>query len=112
MTGPELNQLRADLGDAIGRRLSFGDMAKLCGLAPGSGADTIRKWEDGAGPSGPVAVLLELLACASKNYAPADEIVDAGKAVLDKAHPGAPSGLVARALIESLMRAEIRRRLS
>ena len=32
MTGPELKQLRTDLGEAIGRRLSVNDMTKLCGL--------------------------------------------------------------------------------
>ena len=62
MNGAELKQLRHDLGDAIGRRLSVADMAKLCGLAPKNGADTWRKWEDGDGPSGPVATLLSLYA--------------------------------------------------
>lgn len=69
MTGPELKQLREDLGAAVGKRLSVADMAKLCGLAPANGADTIRKWEDGAGPSGPVAALLSILANASDRYA-------------------------------------------
>src|SRR6185437_13203559 len=31
VTGPELRQLRNDLGDAIGRPLSAAEMAKLCG---------------------------------------------------------------------------------
>jgi transcriptional regulator with XRE-family HTH domain len=61
MTGPELKQLREDLGDAIGRRLSLADIARLCGLAPANGADTMRKWEEGEGPSGPVAALLSLI---------------------------------------------------
>src|SRR5260370_1212350 len=39
-------------------------MAKLCGLAPGSGADTIRKWVV-TGPSGPASELLGILAVAS-----------------------------------------------
>jgi hypothetical protein len=52
-------------------------MAKLCGLAPGNGADTMRKWEDGEGPSGPVAVLLSILCCASKRYPiPLDATLD------------------------------------
>lgn len=68
MTGPELKQLRAVLGDAIGRRLSLVDMAKLCGLSPGNAADTIRKWEDGAGhPTGPVAALLSIIAAAYRD---------------------------------------------
>ncbi len=67
MTGPELKQLRVDLGDAIGRTLSAADMAKLCGLASGEGADTIRRWEV-AGPSGPAAELLRILAMASDRY--------------------------------------------
>ena len=66
MTGPELKQLRKDLGDAIGRSLSAADMAKLCGLVPGS-ADTIRRWEV-SGPSGPAAELLRILAMASDRH--------------------------------------------
>lgn len=62
MTGPELKQLRADLGDAFGRRLSTADIARICGLAPANGAHTVRKWEEGEGPSGPVATLLSVIA--------------------------------------------------
>ena len=67
MTGAELKQLRADLGDAIGNSLSAAEMAKLCGLAPGDGADTIRRWEV-TGPSGPAAELLRILAMASDRH--------------------------------------------
>jgi hypothetical protein len=67
MTGAELKQLRLDLGEAIGRPLSVADMAKLSGLQPGTGADTIRKWEV-RGPSGPAAKLLGILAMASNRY--------------------------------------------
>jgi hypothetical protein len=67
VTGAELKQLRNDLGDAIGRTLSAADMAKLCGLAPGNGADTIRRWEV-SGPSGPAAELIRILAMASDRY--------------------------------------------
>ena len=67
MTGPELKQLREDLGHAIGRSLTAADMAKLCGLASGDGPDTIRKWEV-KGPSGPAGELLRILAMASDRY--------------------------------------------
>ena len=67
MTGPELRQLRSDLGEAIGRSLSAADMAKLCGLPPGNGGDTIRRWEI-SGPSGPAGELLRILAMASDHY--------------------------------------------
>jgi hypothetical protein len=67
LTGPELRQLREDLCDAIGRSLSAADMAKLCGLAPGKGADMIRRWEV-SGPSGPAAELLRILAMASDRH--------------------------------------------
>jgi hypothetical protein len=67
VTGPELKQLRQDIGDAIGRPLSAADMAKLCGLAPGDGADTIRRWEV-TGPSGPAGKLLHILAMASDRH--------------------------------------------
>ena len=68
MTGPELKQLRKDLGEAIGRPLSVADMAKLCALPPASGADTIRSWEVTGPPSGPVAERLRILAMASERY--------------------------------------------
>lgn len=67
MTGPELKKLREDLGEAIGRKLTAGDMARLCGLTGPEGAVTIRKWEV-SGPSGPVAELLRILAMASDHY--------------------------------------------
>ena len=67
MTGPEFKQLRIDLGEAIGRPLSAADMAKLCGLPRAGGADTIRRWEV-AGPTGPVADRLRVLAMASERY--------------------------------------------
>ena len=66
MTGPELKQLRADLGEALGRQLSPADMAKLCGL-PASGAETIRRWEV-SGPSDAVAKQLGILAMASDKH--------------------------------------------
>jgi DNA-binding transcriptional regulator YiaG len=67
VTGPELKQLRQDLGDAIGRPLSVADMAKLCGLEGGDGADTIRRWEV-TRPSGPADKLLHILAMASDRH--------------------------------------------
>src|ERR1700687_5622850 len=67
MTGSELKQIREDIGHAIGRSLSAADMAKLCGLAPGDGPDTIRRWEV-KGPSGPAAELLRILAMASDRH--------------------------------------------
>jgi hypothetical protein len=67
VTGAELKQLRKDLGDAIGRPLSAADMAKLCGLPPAGGADTIRRWEV-TGPSGPAAERLRILSMASERY--------------------------------------------
>ncbi len=67
MTGPELKQLRQDLGDAIGRPLSVADVAKLCGLDSRDGADTVRRWEV-TGPSGPAGKLLGILAMASDRH--------------------------------------------
>jgi hypothetical protein len=67
MTGPELKQLREDLGEAIGRPLSVADLGKLCGLAPDNGADTIRRWLV-SGPSGPASELLRILAMASERH--------------------------------------------
>lgn len=60
MTGAELREARFTISRAIGEPLSFLDMAALCGLSdpPGNGKDTIRKWESGEGPSGPVSNFL------------------------------------------------------
>jgi hypothetical protein len=67
MTGQELKQLREDLGDAIGRSLSAADMAKLCGLAPDTGANMIRRWEV-TGPSKQISEQLRILAMASDRH--------------------------------------------
>jgi hypothetical protein len=67
VTGPELRQLRSDLGEAIGKDLSAADMAKLCSLPPGDGADTILRREI-TGPSGPAGELLRILAMASDRH--------------------------------------------
>ena len=67
MTGQELKQLREDLGDALGRPLTAADMAKLCGLAPATGANMIRRWEV-TGPAEPVAAQLRVLAMASDRH--------------------------------------------
>jgi hypothetical protein len=67
MTGPELKQLREDLGEAIGRPLTAADLGRLCGLTADNAADTIRRWQV-SGPSGPAAELLRILAMASDRY--------------------------------------------
>jgi hypothetical protein len=69
VTRSEMKSIRHGLSEAIGRRLSLADMAKLCGLKDpgGSGRLTYREWEEGNGPSGPVAVLLSLY-LAGLNY--------------------------------------------
>jgi DNA-binding transcriptional regulator YiaG len=67
MTGAELKHLRHDLSEAVGRRLSTADMARICGLSSANGADTIRKWEEGEGPSGPVATLLAIISAGYGN---------------------------------------------
>ena len=105
MTGPELRQLRGDLGDAIGRSLSAADMAKLCGLAPGDGADTIRRWEV-TGPSGPAAELLRILAMASDRHSILENfnVFDRFN-ILEKDRPAR------REAFREMMRDEVRRRL-
>src|SRR3569832_2446726 len=67
MTNPKFKQQRQDLGEAIGQPLSAADMAKLCGLEPKAGTDTVRRWEV-SGPSGPADKLLGILAMASDRY--------------------------------------------
>jgi hypothetical protein len=104
MTGPELTQLREDLGDAIGRSLSAADMAKLCGLAPG-GADTIRRWEV-TGPGGTAAELLRILAMASDRY-PILENFN----VFDRFNVNENDRPARREAFREKMRDEVRRRL-
>lgn len=119
MTGSELKQLRHDLGDAIGRPLMLADMARLCGLAPTNGAETIRKWEAGAGPSGPVAALLAILRYASLEYVVPTELVHAGADALspdildeeDKIEVDSPAA-IAENVFRDIILAEVRRRLA
>ena len=105
MTGPELRQLRQDLGDAIGKSLSAADMAKLCGLAAGNGADTIRKWEV-TGPSGTAAELLRILAMASDRH-PILENFN----VFDRFNIPEKDRPARREAFREMMRDEVRRRL-
>ena len=105
VTGLELKQLREDLGDAIGRSLSAAEMAKLCGLAPGNGADTIRKWEV-TGPSGPATELLRILAMASDRH-PILENFN----VFDRFNVDEKERPARREEFREKMRNEIRRRL-
>jgi hypothetical protein len=105
VTGPELKQLRKDLGDAIGRPLSAADMAKLCGLSASDGTDTIRRWEV-SGPSGPAAELLRILAMASDRH-PILENFD----VFDRFNIHEKQRPARRAEFREKMRDEVRRRL-
>ena len=64
VTGAQLTAARYAIGRAIGAdKLSWSEMAELCGLLDptGNGKDTIRKWKNGAGPSGPVSTLVDLI---------------------------------------------------
>jgi len=106
MTGPELKQLRADLGEAIGRELTAADMAKLCGLAASGGADTIRRWEV-AGPSGPAAELLRILAMASERHPILQNFN-----VFDRHDVREQDRPARRAEFREKMRTEVRRRLA
>lgn len=105
MTGSELKQLRLDLGDAIGRQLSAADMAKLCDLAPGDGADTIRRWEV-TGPPRPVAELLGVLAMASDRHPILDHFN-----VFDRFNIDEKQRPARREEFREKMRNEVRRRL-
>jgi hypothetical protein len=105
VTGPELKQLRNDLGEAIGRSLSVADMAKLCGVAGSNAADTVRKWEV-TGPGGPVAELLGILAMASDRY-PILENFN----IFDRHNISEQDRPARRAAFREQMRDEVRRRL-
>jgi hypothetical protein len=105
MTGSELKQLRADLGEAIGRPLSVADMTKLCGLAAGDGADTIRRWEV-TGPNGSAAELLRILAMASEQYPILDNFN-----VFDRFNIHEKERPARRQEFREKMRDEVRRRL-
>jgi hypothetical protein len=106
VTGPDLKQLRQDLGDAIGRPLSAADMAKLCGLEPKDGADTIRRWEV-TGPSGPASKLLAILAMASDRHPILDNFN-----VFDRWDVDEKERPARREAFREKMRSEIRERLA
>ena len=105
MTGHELKQLRADLGDAIGRPLSVADMAKLCGLAADAGANTVRKWEV-TGPSKQVAEQLRVLAMASDRHPILHNFN-----IFDRHNVPEPERPARREAFREQMRDEVRRRL-
>ncbi len=105
MTGAELKQLRNDLGEAIGRQLTAADMARLCGLPPGSGNDTFRRWEV-SGPTGPAAELLRILAMASERYPILDNFN-----VFDRFNIPEQERPARRAEFREKMRDEVRRRI-
>lgn len=105
MTGPELKQLRADLSDVLGQPLTAADMAKLCGLPPADGANTIRRWEV-SGPSVSATKLLRVLAMASERY----PILDSFD-VFDRHDVHEQDRPARRAEFRARMREEVRRRL-
>jgi hypothetical protein len=105
VTGPELRQLRNDLGEAIGRSLTPADMAKLCGLPSGNGGDTIRRWEI-SGPSGPAGELLRILAMACDHYPILDNFN-----VFDRFNIPEAERPARRAEFREKMRNEVRQRL-
>jgi hypothetical protein len=111
MTGAELNQLRKDLGQAVGRHLSFVDMARLCGLAPANGTDTIRKWEEGAGPSGPVAALLSILELACDGSLPSPDMLRGAATACVRFGIDFNGGVPAQNIIREMLREEIRSRV-
>ena len=104
MTGPELKQLRTDLGEALGRQLSPADMAKLCGLPAGS-AETIRRWEV-SGPSEAAAKQLRILAMASDRH----PILESFN-VFDRFDVREQDRPARRAEFRDQMKEEVRRRL-
>ena len=105
MTGPELKQLRADLSDALERKLTAADMARLCGLPEKGGADTIRRWEV-SGPTPSATKVLRVLAMASERY-PILEKFD----IFDRHDVREEDRPAKRAAFREQMRDEARRRL-
>jgi hypothetical protein len=80
-------------------------MAKLCGLAGSTAADTMRKWEV-TGPSGPAGELLRILAMASDRY-PILENFN----VFDRFNIDEKQRPARREAFREQMRDEVRRRL-
>jgi hypothetical protein len=105
VTGPEFKQLRIDLGEAIGRPLTAADMAKLCGLPPPGGSDTVRRWEV-KGPIGPVAERMRILAMASDRYPILEKFN-----VFDRHDVAEKDRPAARAQFRNKLREEVRERL-
>ncbi|MGY4474310.1 hypothetical protein [Bradyrhizobium sp. USDA 3364] len=106
MTGPELRKLREHLGEAIGRKLTVADMAKLCGLTGAGGAEKLRRWEV-TGPPAKVAGLLRVLAMASEHY-PILEKFD----VFDRHDVPVKDRAARREAFREQMRDDVRKRLA
>jgi hypothetical protein len=105
LTGSELKQLREDLSQAIGKKLSTADLARLCGLPVPGGGDTVRKWEV-TGHSGPAAEQLRILAMACERYPILDKFN-----IFDRHDIDAKDRPARRQAFREQMRDEIRRRL-
>jgi hypothetical protein len=105
VTGPELKKLREALSEAIGRKLTAADMAKLCGLPAAGGAEKIRRWEV-TGPTAKVTALLRVLAMASEHY-PILEKFD----VFDRHDVPVKERPARRQAFREQMRDDVRRRL-
>jgi hypothetical protein len=105
LTGLELKTLRNDLGEAIGRKISAAEMAKLCGLPAAGGADWIRRWEV-TGPTPEIADVLRVLAMASERY-PILEKFD----IFDRHDVPVTERPARRQAFREQMRDDVRRRL-
>lgn len=105
MTGPELKKLREDLSETIGRPLTAADMAKLCGLPAGDGANTMRKWEV-TGPNAQAANLLRILAMASDRHPILEKFN-----VFDRHDVAEKDRHARRQALREQMRDDVRRRL-
>jgi hypothetical protein len=69
-------------GESLRRPDSFSETVPH---SPETGPGTIVKWEAGAGPNGPVAALLSLIAVGCDRYPLGEEIISAGDAELFRA---------------------------
>lgn len=60
MTPDDVKRIQTELSDAIGARISDGDLGDALGLEPKNAPEAVRRWKT-KGPTGPVAAALRYL---------------------------------------------------
>jgi hypothetical protein len=101
MHGLEVTRIRKSLGEVVGRPLSERELGMMLGLPEPEAETTVRKWEEGDGPSGSAAVALWLLAFSTDDDHPPPHVLAEGA---DYTPPGAKPDVAFKAMMSAVVR--------